>query len=103
MGRTHWLAGDIEASVKAFLDVLKIDPEHAQAFHQLSLAYKALSTSEVDKAKRKIYANAALEFEKGFEKYKIDEDASEVTHRYRSLHPNDNRMSQKMIIHGDAK
>ncbi len=100
LGRTYWLMGRVQDSIDAYLQVLQIDPEHAQSFHQLSLAYKSLAAAERDDTKKQQYVNAALEAEKGFEKYKVDENAPSVTHRYRELHPDDNRMSQAIIVHG---
>jgi len=102
IGRVYWLDGKTLESINAYTEVLRIDPENAQAFHQLSLAYKALAVTEVDSVKQKEYQDAAAEFKKGFEKYKIDEDAAAVTHVYRAKHPFDNKMSQKMIIHEEA-
>jgi tetratricopeptide (TPR) repeat protein len=99
LGRTYWLMGRVQESIDAYLRVLDIDPEHAQSFHQLSLAYKSLAAAERDPAKKQRYTHAAVEAEKGFEKYKLDENAPKVTHRYRELHPHDNRMSQAIIVH----
>lgn len=102
LGRVYWLAGELEESIKAYMEVLKIDPEHALAFHQISLAYKALAANAEQGDERKQYLAAAVEFEKGFEKYKLDEDAAAVTHRYREKHPHDNRMSQTIVIHEEG-
>jgi tetratricopeptide (TPR) repeat protein/uncharacterized membrane protein SirB2 len=99
LGRTYWLMGRVQDSIDAYLRVLDIDPEHAQSFHQLSLAYKSLAAAERDGKKKERYAHAALEAEKGFEKYKLDENAPNVTHRYRELHADENRMSQTIIVH----
>ncbi len=102
LGRVYWLMGDHQASIKAYLEVLRIDPEHAQAFHQLNLAYKAMADNATDAELKRQYHGAAVEFEKAFNKYKIDEDATRVTRLYREAHPHDNRMSQRIVIHEEG-
>lgn len=102
LGRVYWLAGRWEDSIKAYTEVLEIDPEQAQAYHQLNLAFKALAANASDPTEREKYQAAAVEFEKGFEKYKIDEDAAVVTHRYREKNSHDNRMSQTIVIHEEG-
>lgn len=99
LGRVYWLMERSEDTVKSFLEVLRIDPEDARAFHHLNLAYKALAAKEKEAKKKEAYVHAAAESEKGFNKYKSDENATKVTHKYRRLHPHDNRMSQKIIVH----
>jgi tetratricopeptide (TPR) repeat protein len=99
LGRTYWLMGEIDESIKAYLEVLRIDPEDVVAFHQLNLAYTELAHREHDPGKKDSYVTAAAEMERAFEKYKIDENAQRVTEQYRLTHPDDNRMSQKIIIH----
>ncbi len=89
----------MEESIDAYMAVLEIDPEHAQSYHQLSLAFKALAAKAGNEASRRKYAHAAAETEKAFQKYKLDEDAPQVTQRYRELHPHDNRMSQPIVVH----
>ena len=103
LGRVYWLDKKIPESIEAYAEVLRIDPENAQAYHQLSLAYNLLAADETIAQIKDEYKNAAIEFEKGFEKYKIDENASAITHTYRQKHPEDNKMSQKLIIHEQAK
>jgi len=100
LGRTYWLADQIQSSIDAYREVLKIDPENAQAFHQVTLAYKALAAAETDSAKRQKYAFAAEQAELGFQKYKLDDNAQKVTHEYRQKHPDENKMSQAIVIHG---
>jgi len=100
LGRVYWLDGQIAESVKSYVEVLRIDPENALAFHQLQLAFKALAAQAPDEALIAQYSSAAAEFEKGFEKYKIDENASKVTKKYRAENPHENRMSQKIVVHG---
>ena len=102
LGRVFWLAGKPEESVKAYLQVLEIDPEHAQAYHQLNLAYKAMAAKAQDNKRKQDYLTAAAEFQRAFEKYKIDEDAATVTHIYREKNPHDNRMSQTIVIHEEG-
>ena len=102
LGRVFWLAGKPEESVTAYLEVLEIDPEHAQAYHQLNLAYKAMAATTQDNKRKQDYLIAAAEFQKAFEKYKIDEDAATVTHIYREKNPHDNRMSQTIVIHEEG-
>jgi len=99
LGRSYWLMGRMEESVDAYMEVLEIDPEHAQSYHQLSLAFKALAAKAGNEATQRKYAHAAAETEKAFQKYKLDENAPKVTQRYRELHPHDNRMSQPIVVH----
>jgi len=99
LGRTYWLMGKPTDSITAYREVLRIDPEDAVSYHQLNLAYAALAASEKDAARARQYAVSALEAEKGFEKYKLDENAQKITQRYRQSHPFDNIMSQKIVIH----
>ena len=99
LGRTYWLMNQPARSIEAYNQVLRIDPEDAVAYHQLNLAYAALAASEKDPAQAARYRLSAVEAEKGFEKYKIDENAQKVTQRYRQTHPFDNAMSQKIIVH----
>jgi len=99
LGRTYWLMGKPAESITAYEEVLRIDPEDAVSYHQLNLAYAALAASEKDSERARQYANSALEAEKGFEKYKLDESAQKITQRYRQTHPYDNIMSQKIVIH----
>jgi Tfp pilus assembly protein PilF len=101
LGRTYWLMGKPAESITAYKEVLRIDPEDAVSYHQLNLAYAALATSEKDSARARQYATSALEAEKGFEKYKLDENAQKITQRYRQAHPYDNIMSQKIVIHSE--
>jgi tetratricopeptide (TPR) repeat protein len=99
LGRVYWLRGEVKDSIAAYLKVLEIDPEHAQSYHQLALAYNQLAQSERGAELREKYRHAAAEAERGFEKYKLDEDAQKVTARYREQHPEDNRMSQTIVVH----
>jgi tetratricopeptide (TPR) repeat protein len=99
LGRVYWLMDRPQDTITAYLEVLRIDPEDARAFHHLSLGYKALAAKEGDVKKKERYLHAAIEAEKGFNKYKVDENAAKVTHKYRLLHPDDNRMSQKIVVH----
>jgi hypothetical protein len=85
--------------IAAYQQVLRIDPEDALSYHQLNLAYTALAAGEKDGVRAAQYRTSALEAEKGFEKYKIDENAQKVTQRYREAHPLDNTMSQKIVVH----
>jgi Flp pilus assembly protein TadD len=100
LGRVYWLMERPQDTINAFLEVLRIDPEDARAFHHLNLGYKALAAREKDIKRRNVYLHAANEAEKGFSKYKTDENAAKVTHQYRQIHPHDNRMSQKVVVHG---
>lgn len=102
LGRVYWLKGEYQESINAFNKVLAIDPEHAQAFHQINLAYKALAVNAGSEKERERYQKLANKFEKGFEKYKTDENAAVVTHSYRESHPHDNKMSQTIVIHEEG-
>lgn len=99
LGRSYWLLGRAQDSVDAYLQVLDIDPEHAQSYYQLSLAYKALAGNEKDEERRRKLEHAAAETAKAFEKYKIDENAPRVTQTFRDSHPYENRMSQPIVVH----
>jgi len=99
LGRTYWLMGRVQDSVDAYLQVLDIDPEHAQSYYQLSLAYKALAGNEKNEDHRRKLEHAAAETGKAFEKYKLDENAPRVTQAFRDSHPYENRMSQPIVVH----
>ncbi|MDB6101272.1 MAG: hypothetical protein JWO52_1271 [Gammaproteobacteria bacterium] len=102
LGRTYWLMNRPGESIEAYKQVLRIDPEDAVSFHQLNLAYVALASTEKDSGRAQEYAHLAAEAQKGFEKYKIDENGQKVTQRYRQTHPLDNAMSQKIVVHGEG-
>ncbi len=102
LGRVYWLKGEYPQSIEAFMEVLEIDPEHAQAYHQLNLAYKALAANSLSEEDATRYGALANEFQKGFEKYKLDEDSSAVTRRYREENSYDNLMSQAIIVHEEG-
>jgi tetratricopeptide (TPR) repeat protein len=99
LGRTYWLMNQPADSIAAYNQVLRIDPEDAISYHQLNLAYEALAATEKDSKRAAQYHRSATEAEKGFEKYKLDDNAQKVTQRYRQSHPLDNIMSQKIVIH----
>ena len=99
LGRTYWLMNKPADSIAAYNEVLRIDPEDAISYHQLNLAYGALAATEKDSTRAAQYRLSATEAEKGFEKYKLDENAQKVTQHYRQAHPFDNIMSQKIVIH----
>lgn len=103
LGRTLWENGDAEGSLKAFLEVLRIDPEDALAHHQRSLAYKRLAAGEKNAERRDALARAGDEAARAFEKYKLDEDAAAFTLKFRLDHPDDNAMSQRIIIHAQEQ
>lgn len=102
LGRVYWLDSQYQSSIDMYKRVLTIDPEHALAFHQLHLAYKALAANATDAEEKHRYAAIAGEYQKGFEKYKTDENAAAVTHSYRERHPYDNLMSQSIIVHEEG-
>jgi tetratricopeptide (TPR) repeat protein len=99
LGRTYLHLERYEDAIKAFLEVLEIDPEHALAHEKRALAYAALAEREPEERKRAAYAFASGEARKAYLKYKIDEDAEKVTLRYRERHPHDHRMTQRVVIH----
>jgi hypothetical protein len=99
LGRTYLHLERYEDAIKAFLEVLEIDPEHALAHEKRALAYAALAEREPKERKRAAYAFASGEARKAYLKYKIDEDAEKVTLRYRERHPHDHRMTQRVVIH----
>ena len=99
LGTAYWRMGRYEDCIKAFLEVLRIDPENANAHHKRSLAYKALASEDADVKRAAAFAYAQKEAEKAYLKYKDDETAPEKTREYRLSHPHDNRMSQMIVIH----
>jgi tetratricopeptide (TPR) repeat protein len=99
LGRTYWLMNQPAQSIDAYKQVLRIDPEDVVSFHQLNLAYVALAATEKDAGRAQAYTRQATEAQKGFEKYKLDENGQKVTQRYRESHPLDNAMSQKIVVH----
>ena len=102
LGRVYWLSAQYQDSIAAYKEVLSIDPENALAFHQLHLAYQALTKGAQNEEERTQLGALAEEYKKGFEKYKTDENASAVTRQYREDNPYDNLMSQKLIVHEEG-
>lgn len=102
LGRVYWLNSAYEDSIAAYKRVLEIDPEHAQAFYQLSLAYKARAANTLSSEKSAEFSALAEEYSKGFDKYKLDENAAKVTQKYREKNPYDNLMSQSIVIHDEG-
>lgn len=102
LGRAHWLTGNHNPSIEAYLKVLSIDPEHAQAHHQLSLSFSALASEEVDANRKNDLEAMAHRFQASFDKYKLDENAARVTHKYRENNAADNKMSQRIVVHDEG-
>lgn len=87
LGRTHYLNGEYEQSLTAYLNLLAIDPEDSVAHYHRMLCYRALGeTAKADVAQQ------------AYEKYSIDENAMEFTQRYRLNNPIDNAAAQRIRV-----
>jgi len=99
LGRTLMHLGRYEEAIKAFLQVLRIDPEHALAHEKRSEAYGSLAEQAEDPRRKAAFQYASGEARRAYLKYKIDEDAQKATLSYRDTHPHDHRMCQRVVIH----
>jgi tetratricopeptide (TPR) repeat protein len=88
LGRILFLKRDYRAAIKAFEQVLSIDPEDVQAHYNLMLCYRGIG--DAGKAKRE---------EILFRRFKADESAQILTARVRSLSPEDNNERQPIHEH----
>jgi len=99
LGRTYLHQRRWKDAIGAFLEVLRIDPEHALAHEKRGEAYAALAEAESDPTTKAAWVYAAGEARKAYQKYKIDEDAQKATLQYRATNPEDQRMSQNVVVH----
>ncbi len=88
LGRTYYLDQQYEASIEAYDEVLRIDPEDREAHYHRMLNYRALGMQD--------NAEAA---EQAFAFYQIDESASEAARTFRLNNPGANLMAQEIRIH----
>ncbi len=77
-----------EDSLREWIEVLRIDPEDADAHYYRVLLYRELGR-----------AGALEDATKAYERYKIDEDAPMRTNEYRRAHPEVNREAQRIHVH----
>jgi hypothetical protein len=99
LGRVRWLAGDHAGAAAAESEVLRIDPEDAQAHQHLALVRAAMALAASDPEERARLEREAEESRAAFDRYRIDERAQAVTQAYRLAHPEDQIMSQKIAVH----
>ena len=84
--------GDFEGTRQALLTVLALDPEDPGAYANLRQAYRVLG----DRAA----ADRALAL---FQRFKTDETAPALAHRYLEAHPDDAREAEPIHEHrGDT-
>lgn len=99
LARTYFHQRRWKDAIGAFLEVLRIDPEHALAHEKRGEAYAALAEAETDPSTKAAWEFAAGEARRAYLKYKIDEDAQKATLPYRDKNPEDQRMSQRVVVH----
>ncbi len=80
--------GNLEASLGWWIRLLGIDPENANAHYHRHLCYVRLGRD-----------GDAEEARKSYERYKIDENAPQVTNGYLRGHPDVNREAQPVHVH----
>lgn len=88
LGRALYLLEDFAGALEVFLQVLRIDPESANAHYHRMLCYRGLGDAEK--------ANAA---EAAYLKYKEDDDAQALTQQYRLKDPHAQFLSQPIHVH----
>jgi tetratricopeptide (TPR) repeat protein len=88
LGRVLYLDNRYGEALGALDGVLAIDPEDRVAHYHRMLSLRALGREE-----------EALQAERAYQYYQIDESAQEVTRRYRLEHPYDNREVLKIHVH----
>ena len=87
-GRILFLQRKYAEAVKAFQEVLAVDPEDVQAHYNLMLCYRGLG--EPEKAERE---------EKLFRRFKADESSQSLTQKPRLTNPEDNNERQSIHDH----
>jgi tetratricopeptide (TPR) repeat protein len=88
LGRVLYLDGKLPEALEAFERVLHIDPEDRIAHYHRMLILRAQGQSELVPAA-----------ERAYQKYKLDENAAQVTREHRLAHPYDNRESLRIHVH----
>ncbi len=88
LGRTLYLDRRYEDSLAAWMHALRIDPEDAAAHYHRMLCYRALGRE-----------GDAVEAEKAYAKYQIDESAQEVTQTLRLTRDDLQRESNPVHVH----
>ena len=91
IGRLRFLQREYAEAVRAFEQVLAIDPEDLQAHYNLMLCYRGLGELEQSDRERQLY-----------ERFKADESAEAITGPFRRLNPDDNNERQQIHEHRNA-
>jgi tetratricopeptide (TPR) repeat protein len=88
MGRIEFLKRDYPGAVRAFENVLEIDPEDVQAHYNLMLCFRGLGKPELANREQTL-----------FQRFKADESSQLVTAKPRLLSPEDNNERQHIHDH----
>jgi tetratricopeptide (TPR) repeat protein len=88
LGRVLYLDGRFDEALRAFDQVLRIDPEDRSAHYHRMLSLRSLGRE----------AEAAVS-EQAYSYYQIDESAQAVTRDYRMQHPHANQEAQSIHVH----
>jgi tetratricopeptide (TPR) repeat protein len=88
IGRIEFLKRDYPDAVRAFENVLEIDPEDVQAHYNLMLCFRGLGKPELANREQIL-----------FQRFKADESSQQVTAKPRLLSPEDNNERQQIHDH----
>ena len=99
LGRVLMQLDRLAEAQKCYEQVLKIDPESALAHERMGQILAAMADRAPHEDERAKLLEGAEIAKRLFEKYKQDENADQVTLKYRQAHPHDQHMSQQLIIH----
>jgi tetratricopeptide (TPR) repeat protein len=88
IGRVLFLQRKFTDAVKAFEQVLSVDPEDLQAHYNLMVCYQGLGQPELAAREQALY-----------ERFKADESAQAITGPYRLKSPHDNNERQSIHEH----
>jgi len=88
IGRVLFLQRKFSDAVKAFEQVLSVDPEDLQAHYNLMVCYQGLGQPELAAREQALY-----------ERFKADESAQAITGPYRLKSPHDNNERQSIHEH----
>ncbi|HMJ82919.1 MAG TPA: tetratricopeptide repeat protein, partial [Vicinamibacterales bacterium] len=88
IGRVLFLQRKFSDAVKAFEQVLSVDPEDLQAHYNLMVCYQGLGKPELAAREQALY-----------ERFKADESAQAITGPYRLKSPHDNNERQSIHEH----
>jgi hypothetical protein len=88
IGRVLFLQRKFADAVKAFEQVLSVDPEDLQAHYNLMVSYQGLGQPELAAREQALY-----------ERFKADESAQAITGPYRLKSPHDNNERQSIHEH----